>query len=285
MAADKTEGPMTCLTFLGIQLDTIAMTASLSADRLRELQQLLAVWEGKTHATIEELQSLTGVLSWATHVVRPGRSFLRRIIDFTTMCRHIGPGPHKLDHSMREDVRWWLDFAPTWNGVSLLYELEWQTADKLRIETDACDKGFGAIFGDWWIAGKWDREQKSRALNPKAKRISMPFFELLALVLAVAAWSHLWPGRRIIFVTDCLPNFHAILNMRSSHPRIAALLRKLAMLAARNGFDFKCQWIAGLTNVNADRLTRGNLQEFHEGHPTANKIADEVATLPRFEDM
>ena len=76
MASDKTEGPVQCLTFLGIELDTINMEARLPAIKLAEIQQLTSDWLGKSKATAKELQSLAGVLTFAASVVRPGRFFV-----------------------------------------------------------------------------------------------------------------------------------------------------------------------------------------------------------------
>ena len=91
MSADKTEGPCQSLTFLGIQLDTANMRVSVPAT-LERIQQLLQTWAGKTTATLTELQSLTGVLNDVCQVVRPGRTFLRRLIDSikarATSARH-----------------------------------------------------------------------------------------------------------------------------------------------------------------------------------------------------
>lgn len=71
MAAKKTEGPTTRLTFLGIELDSDLMRARLPDDKLAELKRLTEVWRSKSGATVKELQSLAGVLNFATCVNRP----------------------------------------------------------------------------------------------------------------------------------------------------------------------------------------------------------------------
>ena len=43
----KDEGPGTCLSFLGIELDTVAMESSLPAEKLMHLQQELETWRSK----------------------------------------------------------------------------------------------------------------------------------------------------------------------------------------------------------------------------------------------
>ena len=58
-----------------------------------------------THDVIayDDLQSLTGFLSFAAKVVRPGRAFLRRLFDALTNCRrHIRIFPET-----KADLEWW----------------------------------------------------------------------------------------------------------------------------------------------------------------------------------
>ena len=80
----KIEGPSTSITFLGIQLDTITMEASITPQCkyaiLAELNQLYR----RCGCKKRELLSLIGKLSFACKVVPSGRVFLRRLIDLST---------------------------------------------------------------------------------------------------------------------------------------------------------------------------------------------------------
>ena len=81
VAHHETEGPVTVLTFLGIQLDTRTMTLSLPQDKLARTLALVLSWRSRQTATKHELQSLVGHLSHAAVVVLPGRTFLRHMIN------------------------------------------------------------------------------------------------------------------------------------------------------------------------------------------------------------
>ena len=291
MAKDKTEGPTTQLTFLGIEIDTVAMEARLPEEKLLRLHSLLDEWIGRARATVTEMQSLEGVLQWCVKVVRPGRSFLHRIRKFCYGARERGEGPHTITDDVRADIGWWIRFARSWNGVSVLYEREWQEAVKLVLHTDASEWGYGARCGNQWIRGAWSQAQKNRATNThpldytRTTR-SMPFLELLALVLAAATWGHLWRGKRIRFVTDCLPVRDNVRRRESPVARNMELLRHLATLAASHQFDFDCEWIAGATNVSADLLSRqDSLQEFLTTFPEADRVGTRAPSLPPFEEM
>lgn len=79
MEPSKLEGPETCLTFLGIEVDTEALQLRLPADKLSRVKEILQSTLGKKAVTKRDLQSLVGLLQHATQVVWPGRSFLRRL--------------------------------------------------------------------------------------------------------------------------------------------------------------------------------------------------------------
>lgn len=289
MAADKTEGPTTCLTFLGIELDTAAMEARLSAQRLLELQQLTELWARKETASVKELQSLAGLLNFACKVVRPGRFFLRRIINQIVRLGQTArsrTAQFPLTRAVRLDVEWWRAFLPQWNGKSLLYARDWQTSEQIELFTDACLEGYGAVHRDEWFAGAWRPEQLRAAF--RKQRHSVPFLELHTLVQAAATWGPQWATKKIVFRCDCQPIVNAIRRCSSRVPGLMHLLRTLISLACQHGFDFRCEHVAGVTNVAADVLSRyGDCEQFRAARPNARAQQTEptAIALPEAEDL
>ena len=55
VAAHKTEGPATRVTFLGIQIDSVAMQLSLASDKLTRIRALVLSWRSRRAATKKEL--------------------------------------------------------------------------------------------------------------------------------------------------------------------------------------------------------------------------------------
>ena len=74
-SVNKACGPLTRMIFLGIIVDALRMTLELDECRLSELNSILIGWENKTHANLREIQSLVGILSFASTCMRQGRSF------------------------------------------------------------------------------------------------------------------------------------------------------------------------------------------------------------------
>ena len=79
VATQKLEGPTMCLIFLGIEIDTMALQLHLPQAKQVELRALVSTWMGKRSCMKKELESLTGKLQHVCIVVKPGRSFLRRL--------------------------------------------------------------------------------------------------------------------------------------------------------------------------------------------------------------
>ena len=68
MAPHKRDGPTTCITFLGIQVDTVAGELRLPEEKLLRLKTLLQEWEEKKVCRRKQLESLIGLL---THDLPP----------------------------------------------------------------------------------------------------------------------------------------------------------------------------------------------------------------------
>ena len=128
----KTIRPCTRLKLVGIELDSIAQEARISDSRLQDIIDLLKSWRLCKSCTKRELQFLTGKLNFICNVCRPGRTFLRRLIDLLDSARH--PSHHiRLSKRSLQDIHWWLTFLQDWNGRSLFYDEQWLTNDCLHL--------------------------------------------------------------------------------------------------------------------------------------------------------
>ena len=95
------------------------MEIRLPDSKLRELQHLINEWQDRKSSTKKELESLVGKLAFATRVVRPGKTFLRRMFELLSGIRQ--PHHHvRLNAQFRSDLHWWATFLQAWNGVSIL---------------------------------------------------------------------------------------------------------------------------------------------------------------------
>ena len=75
IAEQKLQGPTTSLSFLGIEVDTMAMELRLHQEKLGQLKVMIQDWKARKSCSKRELLSLIGHLQHACKVVRSGRSF------------------------------------------------------------------------------------------------------------------------------------------------------------------------------------------------------------------
>jgi len=152
VAWEKLEGPTTCLTFLGFEIDLLA----LPKEKMLELQQAVASWLERTDCRKKELESLHGQLAYASKVVKPGKTFTRRLIELLAGFRK--PYHHiQINKELKADLRWWTTFMTSWNGTAIITPTE-QGRHEHHIWTDASGSfGGGAVAPSQgeWLQWKW----------------------------------------------------------------------------------------------------------------------------------
>ena len=109
VADDKLDGPATSLTFLGIKLVAEQMVLRLPPEKLIELRALLTQWQSRKYCRTRDLKSLVGKLQHASKVIRPGRTFLRRMFDLLKGTRRHQP-LLRLNAAFRSDLAMWHTF-------------------------------------------------------------------------------------------------------------------------------------------------------------------------------
>ena len=263
LAKEKIVGPITNITYLGIDINSSDLTLSVPQDKLEELLIILPTWEHKKTCTKQQLLSLIGKLSFICKVVRPGRTFLRRMIDLSMSVQ-------KLHHHINlnkdavDDIKWWCEFLPRWNRSSIIPESHEITSNDIKLFIDASNIGFGAIYDKSWIQGQWGVGTKDHSID---------FKELFAIVASVMTWGTTWEGKRIVFITDNLP-ITQIWHIGTSRSKgIMFLVRKLHFLAAQWGFTISLKHILGVYNPIADALSRFQVQRFNNLAPEADHVA------------
>ena len=209
----KVVDPTTCITFLGVELDSVAMTLRLPDEKLLTLKQELQGSLRRNQFTKRQLQSLAGRLSWAASVVRGGRVFLRRIFNTIRMLRH---NAHRVrvTPGVRKDLLWWSNFIDTFNGRSTLL-------DQRPIEcvfSDACDEAAGGSFGGDWFYFNWSQDW------PKAAYFYINEKEVAAVAIAAYRWGPFWRNKHIIIYSDNTVTVSALNKGTCRNPEIMKCL-------------------------------------------------------------
>ena len=250
VASHKTEGPSTCITFLGILVDTVAFQLRLPREKLHRLQEMAIHWQKKKACTQKELESLLGHLSHAAMVIHPGRIFLRSLFALLPQA----PRPHhfvRLNRIARANLLWWTFFLHQWNGVSLLPP----KTPTIHIFSDASGSfGCGAfniqsgLFQVMW--------------PPSWSSVEISVKELVPVVLAAAVWGSTWSGHHVLFHVENMAVVAVLQKKASKDSLLTHLIRCLSFYAAYHRFEFSATHIPGRENVAADALSRNNLHLF-----------------------
>ena len=250
VATNKLEGPTTCLTFLGIQINSIKQELSLPPSKLQELEALTLLWSARKKCTKRQLLSLVGKLVFAARVVPAGRFFIRRLIDLSCTVRKLDHHIH-LNEDARADIHWWRTFLPDWNGKSIFLQSSWIPNELMELSSDASGTlGYGACFQQEWFRGDWLPSQMHHDIQWK---------ELYAIVVAAATWGHRWSSKRILFHCDNLTIVNSWSKGSSKNKEVMALLRVFFLIAARYQFAISLVHIEGKSNSRADALSHNNI--------------------------
>ena len=253
---DKTVGPCTCHTFMGLELDSRKMEVRLPKEKLEKVRFLLSTHQKCRKIKLHTLQSIISLLKFCCIVVRPGRCFLRRLI---YLIRYVSRPNHRvtLKKDARRDLAAWQLFIEHFNGSSLLLKDKWLTTPSLDLYTDAAGSvGFGAIFGNHWLMGKWPDHLKDFPIT---------FKEIFPIVLAFEIWG---PNLKNQCITLHIDNVAAvyIINKQSSKDKfIMCLVRRFVLACMKNNILTHC--IDSFRNTLSDLVSRSKVADFHRLAP------------------
>ena len=247
--------------FLGIELDTILMEARLPPEKLAKAIELVNAALRKKSISIENLQSLVGFLAFAAKVVIPGRAFLRRLYDALSAEY----SKIRITSAMKEDLRWWRDFLPKWNGIRLLRK----NRPIIRIWTDAS--------GNYGIGGYMLFEGENIECMAAPQVFSMRFptrerakhinvKEMRAILHALKLFGPSAAGCCIKIHCD---NSAVAEGLKKSSIKGGAMkpLRAIAMKIALLDIAIESIWIPTKENLLADLLSRGRFDKIANYYP------------------
>ena len=256
-SVQKAASPSTCMTVLGVQFDTVAMTMSVTPDRLRDLADILSQWMLKSVATKSQIQSLIGKLMFVSKCVKQSRIFLARILAVLRSVSHGNANTQvRLSTEFKKDLAWWRRFLPLYNGVSYIYNAPWSSPDAV-FSTDACLSGCGGV-----CKGEFFHVEFPPLLL--ARELSINALEILAVVIACKLWGHMWTHRRILLYCDNQATVMVLNSGRTRCTFMADCLRELWLISAVNDFELRAVHLEGSANREADLLSRWHLDARNE---------------------
>lgn len=246
------------ITFLGIELDSMACTLQCTPERLKEIADLCDTAIAAGRLTQRALQSLVGKFSFAAQVLPGARAFMRRLL-----ARLDGlAAPHHvvwLRSYEKDDLRFWRAYLSVWNG-----RRQWVTGPpSVVVATDASLEGFGGVVeldsndgyvnmcGAAWM-GMWAAEH--HALTDRAGQ--MVWAELYSAVFAISRIAKVYSGRVVRLIMDSATNVEIINSWSTRSHAVSALLRQLSKCVADSNLVLIAEHRAGVLNHWPDLLSR-----------------------------
>jgi hypothetical protein len=176
-------GPVTCLEYLGIILDSEKMEARLPTVKVERICGFIHKLFNKSSCTKRELLPLLGHFNFASRVILPGRSFVSYLIDLSTTVKELTDFVH-LSKECKTDLEFWLRFLSDWNGVTMFHDCEFTNNFDMELFTDAASTlGFGGYYHGKYVYSTWPVD-----LPLLTDNFSLAFLELYAIVVAALLW-------------------------------------------------------------------------------------------------
>ena len=268
LATEKVVGPTTCLTYLGIEIDTVDFTLRLPHDKYHKLLTMLEGWGARTVCTKRELLSLIGVLSFACKVIKPGRTFLRRLIDLSTTGSHLSSRV-SLDSEARLDIQWWQKFLPQWNGRERIHPASVCSAT-WGLYTDASSVGMGGVYYNRWFSCEWPVEMVGKHIN---------VLELFAIAAAIFVWGDKWGEQDVVIYTDNKPITDIWCTGSTKNRDMMCILRHLFYFLVQRNINVRLEHVYGYTNKRADHLSRLQVTKFKDITANAREDPDAIPDI------
>ena len=272
-ATDKTEGPKTKISFLGLEIDSEEMVVRIPVSKLQEIKQKVHEILAKKKCTLKKMQSLIGSLNFACRAITPGRPFCRRLINAT--CGLTKSYHHlRINSAIREDLNMWLQFFRHFNGISVFHERFWVSNEDVQLFTDSaggCGRGFGAFFAGKWTAAPWPQSWIDLGVTE-----DITVLELFPLLVCIHIWGEELRNKKIVFRCDNLAVVHIVNSMTSKSDRVMTILRAFTLQCLKLNIAVKAQHVSGICNQIADSLSRFHFQKFRQLAPEADSIQTAV---------
>ena len=224
---EKRTPPSKILTCLGISINIETNTLSIDQEKLLTIHEGCLHVAGKKYLTKKAFQSLLGKLIY----IHSAHKKKKRI---------------KLTQEFFQDLVWFLEFLPTFNGITYFNKTE--VLSKNYVYLDASLTGLGAIWND--------RVYSTPIFAIPGFHLKIVHLEMLNIVLALRTWGSYWQHQKIKIFCDSLAVVQVVKSSKTKDKFLAACICNIWLISASKDIEIVIEHIEGKKNVLADLLSR-----------------------------
>jgi len=238
----STLSPTKEITYLGMELSTVGRpTFRVPRSKLKSMRHEISRLLRETQPfPARRLARLVGTLASVLRAVLPGSMLLRHC--YALIDRRALESTIVLSTGARRDLEWWLRALTDWNGAAAI-----PLPADLKLETDASDLGWGAAIGPLETSGSWSPAMQRRHINIR---------ELTAVLLSLQSFRTAVKDKSVVVYSDNVTVVASINRLRGKSFFLNEVVRSLFLFCHSNNITLRAQWVPGVDNSRADRLSR-----------------------------
>ena len=250
LAPEKTEGPSQILPFLGIELNTVDMLAALPHDKVERCLVAIDNCLQSKSVQLKVLQSLSGLLNFASSIILPARAFTRRVYDLTIGVKK-SYYQIKMTGEVKKDLTVWKNFLMNYNYRTFFLDYRFISNTTLHLYTDsAASIGFGGVYGNKWFVGEW---------SLACRKLNIAILELYPICVALYVWGNCIKNKSVVMHTDNMAVMYILNNHTSKDRQIMILVRFLVFTCMEHNIVIRAEHIRGVDNSIADFISRSKV--------------------------
>jgi hypothetical protein len=239
--------PSLCMDFLGMSLDSVAMSMSLPSKKVDSVVSNCFKLLRQSSVRLREVACLLGQFTWAAPAVPFAASHYRDLQNLYIRQSAINEGNLtvrvSLSEGARSDLFWWATRFPHHNGNSLV-----EISPSLVICSDASLVGWGAVCGGVTANGPWSLSESKKHIN---------VLELVAAYHALRCFADGAFGQSIRLFLD---NSTAVYYVNKSGGSRSLELNQVAVsicnFCEQRQISIKAIHLPGKLNIIADQESR-----------------------------
>ena len=243
----KVVDPSQCLSYLGIEINTVKGTLRLDQKKATTIHKFLMESMHKTRLTKRQLQSLAGKLTWAANVHPWGKPFLASFFQAIAMLAR-PDHKFKITKAMQMDMHWWACCL----SKDLHVRQIWDQRPGNVITTDSSSVGAGGFcfndgdfcYTNWLLDKPW---LSNAHINLK---------ELATVLICLDRWAAAYQGFHFYVYSDNFMTTCALNNRYSPNSTASTILRLVAQLVIKHDISISAHFIKGDENDIADAISR-----------------------------